>query len=402
MNSHLDHVVDEALALIPQERSAVLLALLDSLERGLSEQQLRKRKEEILGGARRLEEQGKDAEAMAALDEGLRLLSGDPELISALAGLAARAAERKRAGDISARMERIAQSIEGGKFDFARRELDEAARQMGDQSALRRLSEELDLKRRLAEMNSTAQGIEQLMAKGAVAEAKQRLLQELAAHPRDARLLRLQQAVESESVFVEALQRVEQHLNTGRLELAETALRSAAGMKPGDEKVAKLTQRLANEREKLAGERAKTLKKAQELLGRSSFDEAAALLRGLLDSNSYDAETVAALDELNRARGAHIKRQNYAARVNDLEAKRRADQPQHVKEAAFLDALIQFARAPFGEPLRFPRDQVGLHGKIRARQIQFLFLVHCQRQESNSAPASASTNGSGAAVAKVS
>lgn len=32
MNNHLDHVIDEALALIPQERSAVLLALLDSLE----------------------------------------------------------------------------------------------------------------------------------------------------------------------------------------------------------------------------------------------------------------------------------------------------------------------------------------------------------------------------------
>ncbi|MBK7001755.1 MAG: addiction module protein [Rhodoferax sp.] len=32
MNAHLDHVIDEALALIPQERSAVLLALLDSLE----------------------------------------------------------------------------------------------------------------------------------------------------------------------------------------------------------------------------------------------------------------------------------------------------------------------------------------------------------------------------------
>ncbi|OYU30621.1 MAG: addiction module protein [Comamonadaceae bacterium PBBC2] len=32
MNPHLDHVIDEALALIPQERSAVLLALLDSLE----------------------------------------------------------------------------------------------------------------------------------------------------------------------------------------------------------------------------------------------------------------------------------------------------------------------------------------------------------------------------------
>ena len=31
MNSRLDRVIDEALALIPQERSAVLLALLDSL-----------------------------------------------------------------------------------------------------------------------------------------------------------------------------------------------------------------------------------------------------------------------------------------------------------------------------------------------------------------------------------
>lgn len=32
MNPHLDRVIDEALALVPQERSAVLLALLDSLE----------------------------------------------------------------------------------------------------------------------------------------------------------------------------------------------------------------------------------------------------------------------------------------------------------------------------------------------------------------------------------
>jgi len=32
MNPHLDHVIDEALALVPLERSAVLLALLDSLE----------------------------------------------------------------------------------------------------------------------------------------------------------------------------------------------------------------------------------------------------------------------------------------------------------------------------------------------------------------------------------
>jgi putative addiction module component (TIGR02574 family) len=32
MNAHLDHVIDEALALIPQERSALVLALLDSLD----------------------------------------------------------------------------------------------------------------------------------------------------------------------------------------------------------------------------------------------------------------------------------------------------------------------------------------------------------------------------------
>lgn len=32
MNAHLDQVIDGALALAPQERSAVVLALLDSLE----------------------------------------------------------------------------------------------------------------------------------------------------------------------------------------------------------------------------------------------------------------------------------------------------------------------------------------------------------------------------------
>ena len=36
-------------------------------------------------------------------------------------------------------------------------------------------------------------------------------------------------------------------------------------------------------REKLAGERAKTLKRAQELTAKANFDEAAGLLRGLLD-----------------------------------------------------------------------------------------------------------------------
>jgi putative addiction module component (TIGR02574 family) len=32
MNAHLDHIIDGALALVPQERSAVVLALLDSLD----------------------------------------------------------------------------------------------------------------------------------------------------------------------------------------------------------------------------------------------------------------------------------------------------------------------------------------------------------------------------------
>ncbi|MFN0103292.1 MAG: protein kinase domain-containing protein [Bryobacteraceae bacterium] len=325
-------ILQKALAKYPSEPE--LTALLDSIERGLTEQQSRKKREEILGGARTLEGQGKDADALAALDEGLRLFNGDPELFSARAALAVRAAERQRAGDISARLDRIAKSIDGGQFEIARREIDDARRQGGDETNLRRLHEELELRQRLAELDLTARKIEQLMAKGAVAEAKRSLEQALAAHPRDARLLRLQQTAESESVFVEALERVEHHLTSRRLDLAETALRSAAAMKPGDDKVAKLNQRLAKEREKLAGERAKTLKKAQELVARSSFDEAASLLRGLLDANPDDKEAMSALDELNSARGAHIKRQTYATRVNDLEAKRKADQPQLVKEGA--------------------------------------------------------------------
>ena len=330
-NEALD-ILRKALELYPAEPE--LTALLDSIERGLSEQQSRKQKEDILGTSRKLEGQGKDTEALAALDEGLLRFNGDPELISVRAALEARAAERQRAGDISARIEQISLAIDAGNFDAARRGIDEASLQFGDQPGLRRLSEELDVKRRMAELDATAQAIEQLVARGAVTEAKQRLQQALTVHPRDARLLRLQQTVESESVFVEALQRVEQHLSTRRLDLAETALRAAAGMKAEDDKVVKLTRRLTKERENLAGERAKTLRKAKELLSRSSFDEAAALLRGLLDANPDDNESVAALDELNNARGAHIKRQTYATRLNDLEAKRKADNPQLVKEGA--------------------------------------------------------------------
>lgn len=54
MNAHLDHIIDEALALVPQERSAVVLALLDSLD-GEDEpsvsmawsQEIRRRKDEL-------------------------------------------------------------------------------------------------------------------------------------------------------------------------------------------------------------------------------------------------------------------------------------------------------------------------------------------------------------------
>jgi hypothetical protein len=216
-------VLQAALAKYPSEPE--LTALLDSIERGLSEQQSRKKKEEIQKSARTLESQGKDAEALAALDEGLRLFGGDPEMGAAREALAARAAERQRAGDISARIARISQAIDGGQFDAARREIEDATRQFGDQANLRRLAEDLEVKRRMVELDAAASAIEHLLARGAVGEAKQKLAEAMGAFPRDARLVRLQQTVEAETVFVEALQRAEQQLNARRLDLAETALR---------------------------------------------------------------------------------------------------------------------------------------------------------------------------------
>ena len=58
MNANLDHVIDEALALVPQERSALVLALLDSLD-GDDEvsvarawaDEIRQRKEDLGAGA---------------------------------------------------------------------------------------------------------------------------------------------------------------------------------------------------------------------------------------------------------------------------------------------------------------------------------------------------------------
>lgn len=60
MNARVDHLIDEALALAPDERSAVVLALLDSLE-GEDEatvskawaEEIRRRRSELRSGAAR-------------------------------------------------------------------------------------------------------------------------------------------------------------------------------------------------------------------------------------------------------------------------------------------------------------------------------------------------------------
>ena len=58
MSPHVDHIIDEALALPPQERSAVALALLDSLGGEDDEtvsrawvDEIRRRREELRSGA---------------------------------------------------------------------------------------------------------------------------------------------------------------------------------------------------------------------------------------------------------------------------------------------------------------------------------------------------------------
>lgn len=58
MNARVDHLIDEALALAPDERSAVLIALLDSLEdegdataAQAWTDELRQRREEVRSGA---------------------------------------------------------------------------------------------------------------------------------------------------------------------------------------------------------------------------------------------------------------------------------------------------------------------------------------------------------------
>ncbi len=46
--------------------------------------------------------------------------------------------------------------------------------------------------------------------------------------------------------------------------------------------------------------------------------------------------------------------------------------------AGRLNLFIEPAGLPFFQPLRFARHQVGFHGKVSARQIERVFIVHCQ------------------------
>lgn len=57
MNAHVDHLIDEALALAPDERSAVVIALLDSLDgedeasvSGAWAEEIRRRKADLRAG----------------------------------------------------------------------------------------------------------------------------------------------------------------------------------------------------------------------------------------------------------------------------------------------------------------------------------------------------------------
>jgi eukaryotic-like serine/threonine-protein kinase len=324
----------QALAAHPGEPE--LAALLESVDRGLAEQQRRQLREQALGAAKKLEGEGRDAEALSALDAALKQMAGDPELFSARAALAMRSSERQKAGDLSARVDRVRRAMETGDFALAQRELEEAARMAPADPLVVRAGEDLAVRKRMAEVDAAARNIGLAIESEKLDEAAQMLRESMRHHPGDARLMKLQQALEGERVFLDALRIVEQHLGNRRLDLAASALRSAGALRPDSDKLRKLSQRIDKEREKLASEREAALKKVQSLTQKNSFDEAGKLVRELLERNPDDGDAVRALDALNAARGAHMKRQNYSARINDLESKRKAGNAQAVKEGAAL------------------------------------------------------------------
>jgi len=43
-----------------------------------------------------------------------------------------------------------------------------------------------------------------------------------------------------------------------------------------------------------------------------------------------------------------------------------------------LDVRVQSGGFPLAQAGGLARDQIGLHGEVRARQIQGIFIIHCQ------------------------
>ena len=46
--------------------------------------------------------------------------------------------------------------------------------------------------------------------------------------------------------------------------------------------------------------------------------------------------------------------------------------------AGGLDFLVEARCLPFFQTLRLARDEIGLHGEVRARQVQCVFVFHCK------------------------
>ena len=47
-------------------------------------------------------------------------------------------------------------------------------------------------------------------------------------------------------------------------------------------------------------------------------------------------------------------------------------------EPAPLDLAVKLGGIPFLEAGGFARDEVGLHGEVRARKVQCIFVFHCK------------------------
>src|SRR5437899_790070 len=62
--------------------------------------------------------------------------------------------------------------------------------------------------------------------------------------------------------------------------------------------------------------------------------------------------------------------------------------------ARFLNPLIQLLRVPLLQSLRFARDQIGFHRKVRLRQVQCVLIIHRDNSKNRTVPAAlAGVNG---------